>query len=400
MLTNGATTVDSLSHIPHLIVVPKLFDEPREGYITWIQHQVPKPNPISPGTIPARILQAEGEGRYWGWLLPKVISGDYERELLDNQEADDSAVRDIAETNSLEELAFIASLEQDLPLPLQWAAKAKLCRRRFESGQPLYIGMWQSANRYRSVVPVLVYLGGERYSVGGSQNRKQFQAADHRQALELARLWYQEEHDREIKEAKAAARKLTVPRMVVDLLGVVLEKDGVIYDEHGTRVAWKNGGIHGRFGIAAPTWCYIIKGSPSTAGMMLAAAHTEAAQMELGAAWRIDLSGKVHDYLGLSAGTTPDKPITFDGGYLLAHPHKQNTYGLVIGSGRPLMQIVYTPPPTPYKPARTAVLDVPLQGRTAKRVGESVSPVRWGLTQQDCLAWGTWVAGNYLRRQK
>jgi hypothetical protein len=399
MLTNGATTVDSLSYIPYLIVVPKLFDQPREGYIAWIQSQVHKPNPISPGTIPARILQAEGEGRYWGWLLPKIITGDYERELLESQEADDSAVREIIETDSLDELAFIASLERDLPLPLQWAARAKLCRRRFESGQPLYIGMWQSTNRYKNVVPVLIYLGGNRYAVGGSQNRKQFQAKDHQQALELARLWYQEEHDREIKEAKSAARKLAVPRMVLDLLGIILEKDGVIYDEHGTRVAWKNGGIHGRFGVAAPTWCYIIKCSPPTAGLMMAAAHREAAQMEMAAAWQIDLSGKVHDYLGLTVSQQSERPITFDGGYLTAHPHKANTYGLVIGGGRPLMQIVYTPPPTPTKPARIQVLDVPLQGKTAKRVGESVSPVRWGLTKQDCLAWGTWVAGNYLRRQ-
>jgi hypothetical protein len=400
MLTNGVTTVDSLSYIPYLIVVPKLFDQPREGYIAWIQSQVHKPNPISPGTIPARILQAEGEGRYWGWLLPKIITGDYERELLESQEADDSAVREIIETDSLDELAFIASLERDLPLPLQWAARAKLCRRRFESGQPLYIGMWQSPNRYKNVLPVLVYLGGNAYMVGGSQNRYHFGAEGHDRALEVARAWYQGEHEEEIKQAKAAARKLGVPRMVIDLLGAVLEQDGIIYDEHGTRLAWKNGGIHGRFGVCGPTWCYIMKCSPPTAGLMLAAAQVEAAQLGLAAAWQLDLSGMVHAYLGLSAGSQPDKPITFEGGYLVAHPQKPHTYGVVVGDGRPLMQVVYTPPPMPDKPARIEVLNVPLRGRAVKSVGASVSPVRWGLTERDCLAWGTWVAGNYLRRHR
>lgn len=400
MITNGRTTADSLSHIPDLIVVPKLFDEPDEGYIAWIQSQVPNPNPISPGTIPARILQAEGEGRYWGWLLPQIIMGTYERQLLDNQDPDDPAVQDILTTETVADLTYIAGLD-DLPVALRRAAAAKLCRRRFDAGQPLYIGMWQNPNRYKTFVPVLTYEGNNQYQAGGRQNNSRFQAQSHDRALEMGWLWYQGQHEREIDEAKSAARKLPLPRMVIELLGAILEKDGAIYDGHGTRVAWKNGGIHGRFGVAAPTWCYIMKCAPQTAGMLMAVAHMEAAEYGVGDEWQLNIVGKVHEYLGLTVGADEDKPLTFAGGYLLRHPQHPNRYGVLFDGGhKPAVQVIYQPPPKEGRPARIQITDVPSPGRKPQLIGESAGPATWGLTRLDHLAWGVSVAVNYWKRKK
>lgn len=397
MLLHGKTTVESLAHIQGLIAVPKLFDEPDEGYTSWIQGQVSKPNPISPGTIPARIIEAEGEGRYWGWLLPRIISGQYENELLADCD-DEAVIQDICQTESIPELQVIGNVTT-MPIKLRRAARAKLYRRQFEVGYPLYIGMWKSLLRYKNVVPVLVYLGERKYQVGSRQNGNQFTANDHAQAIDLARVWYNAEHEKEIAAAKAAARKLGVPRMLMDLLGAVLDRDGEIYDELSTRVAWKNGGVHSRFGVVAPEWCYIMKCSPATAGLMLAVAQMEAKKLKVAAPLRTTLTGRVPAYLGLQQNG--NEGIGFDGGRVIKHPSKAHTYGVIVGdNGRPSFQVVYTPPPNDRAPALVKVLETPAEAkRKPKEIGSSATVVSWGLTELDCVAWGVWSGGNYLRQK-
>src|SRR5690606_20997333 len=103
-------------------------------------------------------------------------------------------------------------------------------------------------------------------------------------------------------EIKKLARQTVAKeyRFMGDVLGAVLEKDEMIYDEDGTRVAWKNGRVHGRFGVMAPEWCYIMTCAPATAGMVLVLAQQEAKKIENAyARLQLDLSGRVHEYFDL-----------------------------------------------------------------------------------------------------
>lgn len=387
MLTNGSTTVDTLFYVPNLVVVPVLFDDPDEGYTEYILSLVPNPEPVGKGTIPDMILQMEGRARLWGLLLPRIIMGEYEEELL-AQFDDDAAVHAIRDSDRPEYLESVAEMG-DLPRRLRWAAKAKQCRLLFEAGGSLYIGMWENAHRYRQTVPILRYLGQNRYIVGGPDNHKRFKAKDHVAAIMWAKTeWYAEQHKAEIAEIKKLARQTVAReyRFMGDVLGAVLEKDEVIYDEDGTRVAWKNGRVHGRFGVMAPEWCYIMTCAPATAGMVLVLAQQEAKKIESAyARLQLNLSGRVHEYFDLLL--EDDGRLVCDWGEWRPSQKREGVGGVYRhGSDRPVFLVSWG---ENQGVLEAQVLTVPTRrGEQPKPLLSSRAPRSWDLTPMDVVAWG------------
>ncbi|MCP4360888.1 MAG: hypothetical protein GY796_23005 [Chloroflexi bacterium] len=389
MITNGGNTVESLRHIRNLVVIPQLFKEPKEGYVDWLQSNVDDPGSVGKGTIPHRILNAEGEARYYGTLLPRIISGAYEEELLTAYlEDDDAAARAVQDSDSPGELERIANNEH-LPLKIQWAAAAKNARLLFDSSKPVYIGIYKSVERYRDVEPVLTYLKNGAYVAGGPKLHHRFQATEHEEAIGIAREWFIEQREEEIKRVKKEATKMDVPRLIVDLLGIILERDDAILDEMGTRIAWKNGGIHGRFGVMALGWCYIMRCAPNTAGRLLAIAQQEAGKHDLHAPLQLNLAGNVSQYLRL-------KPIedglSYAGGMVKAHPKTAGVYGVFKnGDSRPFAQVK-------VGKKETVVMDT--SNGKPKEIARSPVPASWGLTELDKAAWGAWVGLKRRRKKK
>ena len=397
MITNGNTTAEWLqSLIPDLIVVPRLFREPEEGYVQWLLNEVPDPKPVNRRTIPHAILQVEGEARYWGALLPQIMTGTYETKLLRGYEGD-AAGRAILGSDLFDELARIAAID-DLPIVLQWAAATKRYRLLFESGRPLYIGMYNNPHRYRDVVPVLNYRKRGRYTVGSRRNHKVFTATNHAEAIATARTWFEEQHEAELTQAVKAVKKQTFPPLAVDLLAMVLKMDVEILDQHGSRVGWKNGGIHGRYGVCGPDWCYIRRCSPRTAAKLLITAVQEARQQKAYAPLQLNLAGRVHEYLGLAVDS--DKVI-FDGGFSRPYPGKDNVFEAVMSDGgkRPLFFVTCKDMGKPG--AFTVSVLVPSQkGRGQLDViSESSTPASWGLTMNDCHVWGVSAGLTHIQRR-
>lgn len=383
MITNGSYTVDSLRHIPNLIVVPVLFDDPPEGYIEFTRSLVPDPIPVRKGTIPGMILEAEGQASLWGLTLLKVVSGEHESKLLATFDTNDTAVQAVAESDQVDHLEWIAD-NVEIPHKIRWAAKAKSCRLRFDAGDPLYIGMWQNVHRYRNVEPVLRYGGQGHYLVGSRQNNLVFDAGSHTEAIDRARAWYEDQHHQEIDEAKKRARTQNIPRLVCDVLGAVLDKDNEIYDQHDTRVAWKNGSVHSRYGIVALDWCYIIKGASATAGMMLAIAQQEAKQAHVFAPLRLNISGRLHDYFGfqidgdrLACDWGEWRPSQKASGVGAAYAHDE---------GKPRFQFRWGLQDGVY---HCRVMSIPQRhGQEPDVLVKSTVPRNWNLTTTDLIAWG------------
>lgn len=394
MITNGAYTVDSLRHVSNLIVVPVLFDDPLEGYIEFTRSLVPGPIPVRKGTIPAMILEAEGRASLWGLTLPKVVSGEHEGELLAAFDIDDTAVQAVVESDQVDHLEWIAD-NVEIPRKIRWAAMAKSCHLRFDAGDPLYIGMWQNVHRYRNVEPVLRYGGQTRYLVGSRQNNLVFDAGSHTEAIDQARAWYEEQHHQEIDEAKKRARKQNIPRLVSDVLGAVLKKDNEIYDQHDTRVAWKNGSVHGRYGVMAPDWCYIIRGASTTAGMMLAMAQQEAKQAQVFAPLRLNISGRLPEYFGfqvegdrLVCDWGEWRPSQKVSGVGAAYAHDES---------KPRFQFRWELQDAVY---HCRVMSIPhRRGQEPDVLAESTAPRNWHLTDTDLIAWG-FYSGLAIEQRK
>ena len=190
----------------------------------------------------------------------------------------------------------------------------------------------------------------------------------------------------EIKAVKKAAASSQVPPLLSDLLGVVLERDGAVVDAVGTRLAWKNGNIHGRFGVAAPGWCYLMRCAPQTAGRLLALAQQEAQQHGLHAPLQLTLSGRVHEYLQLEKNGVGWK---YAGGEIRRHPGQPGVFGVFrTGEERPFIQVA-------IKGQLTVVAGIK-NGKTEELV-QSVAPPAWELTEEDRAAWGAWAGLQRLK---
>lgn len=398
MITNGNNTVDSLAFIPDLVVVPRLFNPPREGYAAWLHNDVDNPGKIiKEGTISHKILDAEGEARYYGTLLPKIMTGEYERSLLLNYQPDDGARLAIENSYFPGELGQIERME-DLPLELRWAASAKRVRLLFDSGHPLYIGVYQSVERYRMFDPVLTFMGQRQYIVGSpSSLHRRFTANGHYEAIDRARQWFIEEREKEINFTKKEAAAQKIPRLVSDLLGVVLDAENEIVDETGTRIAWKNGGVHGRFGVMSFTWCYIMQCSPGTAGRMAALAQQEAAKHGQSAPLRLNLTGRVPVYLRFTI--EPDgNGLKYAGGAVRSHSRLPNKYGVFSeGSNSPSILITLT-----GKEQETITVErISKENRHRReKIAHSLAPASWKLTEWDKVAWGAWTGLKAIARKQ
>lgn len=392
MITYGTNTVESLQHITNLLVVPRLFEEPAEGAVAWLQNNVPDPKPIRKDTIPDRIIRAEFEARYYSLLLSRILTGEYEQELLLPHLAEnDRTVSNIDETDRPESLERIASLK-NLPLALQWAATAKRYRLLFDRGRPLFIGVYGGEERYQQALPVLTYTGYGQYVAGGPALYKQFAAISHAAALRTAQQWFFKQREQEVEAAKKEAGKVrdAAPPIVIDLLTAVLEQDGIIVDEMGTRLAWKNGGIHGRFGVTAPRWMYLLTCAPQTAIYLMLLSINEAMEADLYAPLQLEhIQGNVYQYLNFKKD---GDNLVYADGVVKPHPQQAGMFGVFReGMEKPHMVV-----------SVNGEIEVSIVGVGGKPERIIQSPIPKNILQisdPDCAAWAAW-AGLKISRKR
>lgn len=275
LIQQESYTADMLQEkFPTLIVAPVLFEPPPEGYIDYLNSISTSAEKVRPESISGRILQSEGVAHQYGVTLKEIVAARYE-ELLLSQWGDTELTHQIRRADQFELNDLVR-----LPSVLGWAATAKRIRLFFqENGWPLFIGMHLSVNRYLYTAPILSFVGQQRYIAGDprSSTFQRFTAHSHDLAVERGWAWYKTQHEKEIKAIKELASQHAEksPRLVGDVLGIIARTDGEVSDVHGTRLGWKNMGVHGRYCIQSPSWCYVIKCTAALAGKVIALAYDE-----------------------------------------------------------------------------------------------------------------------------
>lgn len=448
MKRNGNTCVEVCHQkVENLIVVPRLFDPPSQGWVSWstlmaeimqgdsptkdweryvplvldkidLGNQVQVKKIVNEDTISGRLIAGTGPAWRYGLILPTVLSGDFEKVLAEDLCNDQQAlpgtadlVTQIMSAEQLEELILLEGQVNSAPYHrtttmLRRLINARRVRIRFEMGHPLYIGVYNSEERYRRVVPIMTYMGDGKYSVGQPPLCAEFQAPDHPHALDKARQWFLEKRELEIQAAKDAARDIALdgtPPMVYDLLIAVLRSDKQLFDDEGVRVAWENG-AHGLYGFQGPDWCYTASCSTEKAVQMAMVAMRQAADSKL----LVRLTDRVAGYLGFDSIREEE-----DGGYswdsylvnrwqpapdVSVNGEIKGRALTTSGDTAFLTHIIRNDPNTdssiPFS-HKVRVL-----GKGNKVLAESAVPARWELGDTDVLFWSLRVGINQLQKQK
>jgi hypothetical protein len=163
------TTARALAErIDDLLVAPRCYDLLDEGtWSTWTA-ELTGLEAVPPGTISRRIIARAGLAWLYGLYLTRILGGE------PNADPD-------------------------------YGADARAVVAAFEGGRPLYIGVLDSTEPYRS------------YAVGSDPPRV-FTASTHLRALEQAGDWFRALRGREIRVQKGRARSLRLSPLAVDLL--------------------------------------------------------------------------------------------------------------------------------------------------------------------------------------
>lgn len=279
MRTNGQTTIDTLQDlIENLYVVPALFQEPKDGWVNWAVKFAGLHLEVNPTTIAGRLIRASAPSWAYGMMMPSVLNGGFEQKVITLLQKDPefvsfaTAIQNASSVISLDLLrAQLAYKPQDSHLVMQtiWGIEAKKARLSFQTGAPLYIGVYESLERYQTFEPVLTYLGEQKYRVSVS-NARIFEAENHAEALRIARKWFLAQREKEVDLCKKIAAKLVQGKIqphIYDRTMRLMQKTKEIRDVEGTRIAWQNGS-HGNHIIQGDDWCYSLLCSPEKAVQM------------------------------------------------------------------------------------------------------------------------------------
>lgn len=404
--------------IDNLLVVPPLFTTPKEGWVKWATN-LAGTNPVGENTISGTLIRDTGPSWAYGLILPYVLTGEYEQKNLGGLENPEfiAYANDIQQASSIQALEIIIasmlerSFNMDELRPVYWAALAKISRMAFEQGQPLYIGVYRSIERYKTFTPVLTYLGDKTYQVDWEKPKQTFTAEDHKEALYKARQWFIKRRDEEIQlmkdRAGALAKKL--PAFVTSTAYMALVKDESLYDNEGSRLAWKRQ-AHGLYGAQGYDWCYIMSCSNDKAAQMAIMAILEANQMGQSVQFffnfRADLQGKplaryysLEDFL-----VQPDGSCRWKGGeYGVKDRSKSGDTekGLVSLDGKPLFAVM-------LKHVKKSDEEVLIEDNwVIKVIGAdkttwvtTTTPHQWAVTREDALAWAIRYGLNFIEKRR
>lgn len=243
--------------LPDVLYVPEAFDVPAQGWERWSAALVADAEQITEVSIAGQLTTLAGPAWAYGIALRQLLTG-------------------------------------ELATP-----EARVVLEKFTAGQPLYIGVWESVERFTSFIPVLRYVGGTAYQVGGTKGIS-LTAATHGEALDQAGDWFIKARERELVARKGHAQKLKLSTLALRILATIIQQD-VLYDSEGTPLAWKNL-VHGRYGAQGPNWCHLFTGAPETAVRLgylgLAAARKVTPHLE----WDVSgWIGRVPELLGLGS---------------------------------------------------------------------------------------------------